>query len=87
MNKKISTVIEPGGVLAQSAVVSAVDGYKKTSDIRPRLLIIDDDKIFRMAFIAMARDMGDIIEVDSGEAGLEYLKSNDVDLILLFYGC
>lgn len=68
---------------AASPIVGPVDVFKKSTQSTPCLLIIDDDKIFRMAFTAMARDMGNIVETDSGKAGLEYLKNNDVDLILL----
>ena len=66
-----------------SDVVVGNGAYHSRTTPSPRLLIIDDDKIFRMEFVAMAKDMGEITEMESGEAGLAYLNEHDVDLILL----
>lgn len=48
-----------------------------------KILIIDDDIIFRMALKAMANGLGEVIETESGEAGLAFLQQHNVDLILL----
>ena len=83
MIKKLSIINESANVADDIVMLSNFGVYKDTATPTPRLLIIDDDKIFRMALMAMAKDIGDIIEMESGEAGLEYLDKHDVDLILL----
>jgi CheY-like chemotaxis protein len=49
-----------------------------------RVLIVDDQGISRRKMAMAVRNLGrEWIEADSGEAALEVLKDNDVDLILL----
>ena len=83
MTKKIPITNEPANVTDDIVMLSNFSVYKDAATPMPRLLIVDNDKIFRMEFIAMAKDIGDITEMESGEAGLEYLDKHDVDLILL----
>jgi two-component system, NtrC family, sensor kinase len=57
--------------------------YQRVSPENIKILIIDDDIIFRMSLKAMAKDLGEVVEAESGEAGLAYLQQHTVDLILL----
>lgn len=62
---------------------SKARSYQRMSPENIKILIIDDDIIFRMALKAMANGLGEVIETESGEAGLAYLQLHNVDLILL----
>jgi CheY-like chemotaxis protein len=50
----------------------------------PRILIIDDDRAVREATrIALVANGYDVISADSGRSGLEALRANAVDLVIL----
>ncbi len=48
-----------------------------------KVLLVDDDPVFRMTVKAMLKNGFEICESESGEKSLEFLKSNEVQLILL----
>lgn len=48
-----------------------------------RILIVDDELSVREALRIILKDSFEVVAKDSAEAGLEYLKSNDADLVFL----
>ena len=51
--------------------------------MKARLLIIDDEAMVRDSMEAYLEDSGySVVAVDSGRAGLEILKTQEIDLIL-----
>jgi CheY-like chemotaxis protein len=50
----------------------------------PRIVLIDDDKAVREATkIVLSANGYDVITADSGRSGIELIRNNDVDLVLL----
>lgn len=51
--------------------------------MKSRLLVIDDEAMVRESMVAYLEDSGyQVVAVDSGQAGLEVLEQQDIDLIL-----
>lgn len=48
-----------------------------------RVLLVDDDPVFRMTIKTMLKEGFEFSEVDSGEAAIEYLNGHDIDIMLL----
>jgi CheY-like chemotaxis protein len=50
----------------------------------PRIVLIDDDKAVREATkIVLSANGYDVITADGGRSGIELIRNNDVDLVLL----
>ena len=52
--------------------------------MKKKILFIDDDPTILLISEMMLKDLGyDVITADGGVSGIELLKTNDIDLILL----
>ncbi len=74
-----------------SSTVKGIDFYLNDADHKfdltkfaPfKILLVDDDPVFRMTIKAMLKTGYDVKEVDSGEAAIDFLEHDNADLILL----
>ncbi len=74
-----------------SSTVKGMDFYLNDADHKfdltkfaPfKILLVDDDPVFRMTIKAMLKTGYDVKEVDSGEAAIDFLEHDNADLILL----
>lgn len=64
--------------------LSAPDRFRPNSRVKPKILVVDDDPLMRRIVTqSLERATYDLIEAESGSAGIQHALANHPDLILL----
>src|SRR5213596_3340412 len=69
--------------LAAVDMLAADDSGGKSSEARPRVLLVDDDERNLLAVATVLEDLGEVVEARSGEEALRHLLKGEFAVILL----